>query len=226
MRLAPRVARLERHHGLHGPDRRDPETVRLHEEARTHAEMRQATRQLAAHMWRAAGQPERAAAVLGGGGSPADALGEEGTCLLLMEEVDRGKRLLDRAKALRKGKSTAFEQHYEGLFYFFHEQPDRAYPLLEASSYELIYRWDAIKLLCVILVEKNQVADATQFMAPFAQVEVKECDHAYVLAWLKLVDGKKLEARALLDQFPSDKLAEFWKPRFQKLRAKTQTLAS
>ena len=32
MRLAPRVARLERHHGLHGPDRRDPETVRLHED--------------------------------------------------------------------------------------------------------------------------------------------------------------------------------------------------
>src|SRR6266850_902736 len=156
----------------------------------------------------------------------ADALGEEGTCLLLMEAVDQGKRLLDQAKALRKGKSNAFEQHYEGLFYFFHEQPDRAYPLLEASSYELIYRWDAIKLLCVILVEKNQVTDATQFMAPFAQVEVKECDHAYVLAWLKLVDGKKLEARALLDQFPSDKLAEFWKPRFEKLRAKTQTLAS
>src|SRR5882762_10329141 len=76
MRLAPRVARLERHHGLHGPDRRDPETARLYEEARTHAEMRQATRQLAAGMWQAAGQPERAAAVLGGGGSPADALGE------------------------------------------------------------------------------------------------------------------------------------------------------
>jgi len=76
MRLAPRVARLERHHGLHGPDRRDPETVRLHEEARARAEMRQATRQLAAHMWQAAGQPERAAAALGGRGSPADALVE------------------------------------------------------------------------------------------------------------------------------------------------------
>ena len=76
MRLAPRVARLERHHGLHAPDGRDPETVRLHEEARARAEMRQATRQLAASMWQAAGQPERAAAVPGGGGSPADALGE------------------------------------------------------------------------------------------------------------------------------------------------------
>ena len=76
MRLAPRVARLERRHGLHAPDGRLPETARLHEEARTHAEMRQATRQLAESMWQAAGQPERAAAVLSGGGSPADALVE------------------------------------------------------------------------------------------------------------------------------------------------------
>ena len=76
MKLVPRVARLERRHGLHGPDGRHPETARLYEEARTHAEMRQATRQLAANMWQAAGQPERAAAVLGGGGSPADALRE------------------------------------------------------------------------------------------------------------------------------------------------------
>jgi len=76
MRLAPRVARLERHHGLHGPDRRDPETARLYAEARTNAEMRHATRQLAARMWQSAGRPERAAAVLGGRGSPADALVE------------------------------------------------------------------------------------------------------------------------------------------------------
>src|SRR3989442_9887353 len=74
MRLTPRVARLERRHGLHGPDGRHPETARLYEEARTHAEMRQATRQLAASMWQAAGHPERSAAVLGGRGSPADAL--------------------------------------------------------------------------------------------------------------------------------------------------------
>src|SRR2546428_368959 len=76
MKLVPRVARLERRQGLHGPDGRHPETARLYEEARTHAEMRQATRQLAASMWQAAGQPERAAAVLGGGGSLADALRE------------------------------------------------------------------------------------------------------------------------------------------------------
>jgi len=50
--------------------------VRLQEEARAHAEMRQANRQLAAGMWQAAGQPERAAAVLGGRGSPAAALVE------------------------------------------------------------------------------------------------------------------------------------------------------
>jgi len=48
MKLVPRVARLERRHGLHGPDGRHPETARLYEEARTHAEMREATRQLAA----------------------------------------------------------------------------------------------------------------------------------------------------------------------------------
>ena len=76
MRLAPRVARLERRRGLHAPDACHPEMVRLYEEARAHAEMRQATRQLAAHMWQAAGQPERAAAALGGRGSPADALVE------------------------------------------------------------------------------------------------------------------------------------------------------
>ena len=127
---------------------------------------------------------------------------------------------------MRKGNGAPFEQHYEGLFYFFHEQPDKAYPLLEASSGELLYRWDAIKLLCVILLEKNQGLEAANFMAPFAEVKVKDCDHAYVVASLKLLEGKKRETEALLDEFPPDKLAEFWKTRFEKLRAKTQKLPS
>jgi hypothetical protein len=156
----------------------------------------------------------------------ADAVGKEGACLLLLGNEDQGPRLLAEAKTMRKGNVAPFEQHYEGLFYFFHDQPDKAYPLLEASSSELLYRWDAIKLLCVILLEKNQGIEAANFMAPFAGVKIEDCDHAYVVASLKLLEGKKSETEALLDAFPPDKLAEFWKTRFEKLRAKTQKLPS
>src|SRR2546430_540557 len=76
MRLAPRVARLERRHGLRAPNGCHPEMVRLQEEARAHAGMRQATRQLAASMWERAAQRERAAAVRGGHGWLADEVGE------------------------------------------------------------------------------------------------------------------------------------------------------
>jgi hypothetical protein len=55
-------------------------------------------------------------------------------------------------------------------------------------------------------------------MQPFLEVEVKETDQAYVVASLKLLDGKTNDARAILEKFPAETLSGFWQPRFQKLR--------
>jgi hypothetical protein len=151
-----------------------------------------------------------------------DTLGKEGVCLLFLGKTDRGMQFLDAAKALRKGKNTPFEQFYKGLFYFLSEQSDKAIPLLEAASVDTTYRWQVTKILAVIQIDKNNAADAARLLNPFLQVEVKECDHAYIMASLKLLAGKNAEAQALLDKFPSASLPSFWKSRFEKLRAKTQ----
>jgi hypothetical protein len=154
----------------------------------------------------------------------ADALGREGICLLLADKPDQGMRLLEEARALRKGGSSSFEQFNEGLYYFFHEQPDKAVPLLEASSAKAGYQWNVARLLSVIALEKNRPDDAERLMKPYSQAEVEDGDysHAYVAASLKLLEGKKAEARSIIDRFPSGKLSPFWKPRFEKLQAKTQ----
>jgi len=154
----------------------------------------------------------------------ADALGREGLCFLLTDRPDQGMRLLDEARTLRKGESSAGEQFYEGLYYFFHEQFDKAVPLLEISSAKADYRWNVTRLLAVIALEKNQPQDAERLMAPFAQVEVGDGDysHAYVMISLKLHEGKKTEAGLILDRFPASQLTPFWKSRFEKLRAKIQ----
>jgi hypothetical protein len=152
----------------------------------------------------------------------ADAVGKQGVCLLLLKQPRQGTRLLDEAKMLRGGKCAPFEQFYEGLMLFFQEEPDKAMPLLDASCVDLAFRWDALKMLAIIQMEKGRTADAARLMEPFLQVEVESCDHAYLMAGLKLQEGKKAEARALLDKFPSGSLPGFWKSRFEKLRAKTQ----
>lgn len=154
--------------------------------------------------------------------STADTLGKQGICLLLSGRSDAGMQRLNEAKALRHGRLTAFEEFYQGVYYFFQEQPGRAVPLLEAASADPTYEWSVVKLLAVIALDRGQVADAQRLMAPFLQATVSDtdCDQAYVVAALDLVDGKRAEAVALLDRFPPEKLSPFWKPRFQKLRSR------
>ncbi len=152
----------------------------------------------------------------------ADTLGEEGVCLLWLDKPDDGNRLLDEAKALRKGESPAFESFYEGLYYFFHDQTGKAVPLMERASANLTYRWSVTKLFAVVQLDQNQPQEAAKLMAPFLRAEVTETDQAYVMASLKLAEGGKTEAQALIDKFATPDLALFWKSRFEKLRAQLQ----
>ena len=151
----------------------------------------------------------------------ADALGKQGVCLLLSGRPDEGIKLLDEAKAMRRSQSS-FEQFYEGVHYFFHDQPGRAAPLLEEASADTSYCYKATKLLAIIQLDRNQTAEAARLMAPFLEVKPEESDQAYIAASFDLLGGKKAAARALLNQFPSGKLPAFWRPRFDKLRAETQ----
>ena len=152
----------------------------------------------------------------------ADALGKEGVCLLLSGKVEEGLKLIDQAKSLRKGRNNSFEAFYEGVYYFFQEQPDRAIPLLEQASTDAAYAWSVTKLFAVLYVDHGQPKDAERLMQPYAQAEVTECDQAYVVASLDLLAGKQVEAKMLVDKFASDHLLPFWKSRFDKLRAKIQ----
>jgi Tetratricopeptide repeat len=156
----------------------------------------------------------------------ADSAGGEGVCLLLLGQPSEGIRRLEWAAARRDGKNSSFELHYTGIYYFFQGKSSEAIPLLQASAYYPEYTWDADKLLAVAFLDQGRSDEAARLMEPFASVEVKECDHAYVLASLKVLQNKPSEARALLDRFPDDQLNGFWKPRFDKLRVKSQSLAS
>ncbi|MGA2029106.1 MAG: tetratricopeptide repeat protein [Verrucomicrobiota bacterium] len=152
----------------------------------------------------------------------ADALGKQGVCLLFLGAPNRGIQLLNEVKTLRKGQNTSFENYYEGLFFYFQEQFDKAVPLLEASSGEIPYRWNVTKLFAVIQLDKNHPEEAERLMKPFIQTEVTDYDHAYVKASLDLFEGKKAEAKMLVDKFDLESLPPFWKSRFDNLRAKIQ----
>jgi hypothetical protein len=152
----------------------------------------------------------------------ADALGGEGVCLLWLGKPGDGLRLLDSAKALRRGKGAPFEDFYEGLYYFFHDQPEKAVPLLEQASADTAYDWNITTLFAVVQLDRNQPQEAARLMAPFMQVEVTETDQAYVMASLKLASGDRAGAQALVDKFATPEVAPFWKPRFDKLRAQLQ----
>jgi len=151
----------------------------------------------------------------------ADALGKQGVCLLMSGRPEEGMKLLDAAKAMRRGRSS-FEQLYEGAYYFFHDQPDQATPLLEEASADPSHRYDAIKLLAIIQLDRHQAVEAARLMGPFLPVKPEGYEQAYIVASLNLQDGKKAEAKAILNQFPSDSLPAFWRPRFEKLRAEMQ----
>lgn len=154
----------------------------------------------------------------------ADAVGGEGVCLLLLGKPYEGLELIHEAKLLRRGQNTPFEDYYEGEFYFFKDQPDKAIPLLDASTANDVYWWNVAKMLAVIQLDRHQVADARRLMRLYLQVPVQkgECDHAYIMASFDLLDGKTNEARALLDEFPTNQLIPFWQSRFDQLRAKIQ----
>jgi outer membrane PBP1 activator LpoA protein len=128
--------------------------------------------------------------------------------------------LIEEAKTLRKGRTVPFEAFYEGLYYFARGQPSNALPLLEAASDDETYCWTVIKLFAVMELDENRVADAAGRMKPFREAEITEFDQAYIMASLKLADGKKAEARAILNQFPLEGLSPMWKSRFEKLQAK------
>lgn len=152
----------------------------------------------------------------------ADALGGKGLCLLWTGNVDEGVRSLKAARALRRGDGPPFESYYEGLYYFYHDQVPDAVPLLEAASADPEFDWRITKLFAVIQLDRNQLQEAARRMQPFMRFEVTEPDQAYIIASLKLADGKKAEALALVDKFLPGDPPPFWKARLEKLRIKIQ----
>ena len=154
----------------------------------------------------------------------ADAVGGRGVCLLLLGQTNEGMQGLEEAKAMRHGHNSPLEQFYQGLHYFFQNQPDKAAPLLAAASGETKYGWQAAKLTAVMALEANRPAEAEQLMSPFQHLEVPETDpdQGYVMASLLLFQGRTNESKKLLDRFPDEKLSAFWKAKFGKLRARTQ----
>jgi outer membrane PBP1 activator LpoA protein len=93
-------------------------------------------------------------------------------------------------------------------------------PLLAAASADETYRWSVVKLFAVIDLDENRTADAAELMKPFMQAEITESDQAYIIASLKLAEGKKAEAQEILNKFPLQDLSPLWKSRFEKLQAK------
>ena len=150
----------------------------------------------------------------------ADALGGKGVCLLLSGNPDRGLQLIGEAKTLRKGRNVPFEGFYEGLYFFTRGQQSNSVPLLEVASVDETYRWSVVKLFAVMELDENRTADAAELMKPFLQAEVTESDQAYIIASLKLAEGKKAEAQVILNKFPLQDLSPMWKSRFEKLQAK------
>jgi hypothetical protein len=151
-----------------------------------------------------------------------DALGNEGVCLLWLDQPVPGARLLAEAKAMRRGDNPKFEDFYEGLYYFFHDQTDKAVPLLESASADLHYYESVAKLFAVIKLDQNQPQEAEALMKPMRQNEVTDPDQAYVIASLDLIEGNKTNAAALWKKFSSTNLPPYWKSRFDKLGAKIQ----
>ena len=149
-----------------------------------------------------------------------DALGQQGVCLLLSGNAGEGLHLLDEAKARRRDTGTPFEDFYEGLYYFTGGKTAQSIPLLTVAGAEPAYRWDVIKLFAVMELEANQTAEAETLMKPFLAADVTESDQAYIIASLRLAEGRTNEARAVLDKFPSGDLTPMWKTRFEKLQAR------
>jgi tetratricopeptide (TPR) repeat protein len=151
-----------------------------------------------------------------------DTMGRRGVCLLFLGQADQGLALLDQARAMRKGEGTSFEFIYQGLYHFTQGDTNAAMKYLRTAAKDPTYRWTATKIIAVLKLDENQVAAALEDMKPFMQFDVTDFDQAYVLAALRLADGKKDEARALLDKFPAASLTPQWQSRYEKLRARLQ----
>jgi hypothetical protein len=154
----------------------------------------------------------------------ADAVGGQGVCLMMLGYPREGLELIHQARVLRHDQNTPFEDYYQGEFYFFQDQPEKAVPLLNAAAANTLYWWNVAKMLAVVQLDRHQTTDARRLMEPYAEVQVQkdECDHAYIMASFDLLDGKTNQARELLDEFPPDQLIPFWKSRFGRLRAEIQ----
>ncbi len=152
----------------------------------------------------------------------ADTLGQRGVCLLMSGDTDRGLALIAQARTRRKDQGSPFENFYAGLYYFTKGDTRTAVPLLQASSVDYTYRWPVTKLFAIIALDENRAADAADQLKSFRDAEVTEFDQAYILASLKLADGNKAEARALLEKFPEADLSPMWQTRFEKLRRQLQ----
>jgi hypothetical protein len=151
--------------------------------------------------------------------STADTVGPKGVCLMLLGDPDKGRALIAQARTLRKADSQ-FEDFYEGIYLFSQGETDKSLPFLTVASSADEYRWSVIKIFSAINVDAGDITNAQRLMQPFMQIEVTEPDHAYVMAGLKLADGKPDEARALLNRFPETNLPAMWQSRYAKLRTK------
>ena len=152
----------------------------------------------------------------------ADAAGEEGVCLLMQGDAAQGQALIEKARAMRNGRGTPFENFYDGLFYFAQGQGTNAVPLLQAASADPFYQWSVVKIFAVMALDAGRPEAAARQMKPFMQADVTDYDQAYIIASLDLAGGKTNDARALLEKFPADGLSPRWKSRFDKLQAQLQ----
>jgi hypothetical protein len=147
----------------------------------------------------------------------ADTTGQKGVCIMLLGDPVEGRALIAQARAMRKGDSQ-FEDYYEGVFLFTTGDANQAIPLLEFAGSDANYHWNIIKIFALINLDAGRMADVTRLMQPFMQADVTEPDQAYIVAAIKLAEGKNAEARALLDKFPATNLTPMWEARYKKLR--------
>lgn len=150
----------------------------------------------------------------------ADALGGQGVCRLVLGDAENGLALIAQARIKRQGNGTPFEDFYEGVYRFNKGDMKGAVPLLSEASGDYTYCWTVIKLFVVMALDENRIAHAAEKMKPYLQAEVTEFDQAYIVASLKLAEGKKDEARKVLDKFPMSELTPMWQERYAKLREK------
>ena len=155
--------------------------------------------------------------------SSADATGRCGVCLLLMEIPKSGEELLVKAAAMRGGVNTGWEQYHRGLYYLIRHQNKKAVEFLSAVSGDPNYHWIVLKYFAALDLDAGDLPHAAGLMKPYLQMDVTDGDQAYLVASLKLAEGKPAEARALLDKFSAATLTPFWRSRFEKLQAQLKT---